>query len=189
MDLISVIVPVYNTQDYLNRCVDSIINQTYRDLEIILIDDGSTDNSPKICDNYSDLDNRIKVIHKENEGPSSARNMGVEVAKGDYIAFVDSDDWVESDIYQFCVDISKKTNSDVVDFKPMLVTELNESKRFSDTRNYKVITGKEILRDYLRQAQVERSPFSVCRKLYKRHLFDDINFPTGKRYEDIVTNF
>ena len=96
-DLISVIVPVYNVEKYLNKCLDSIISQTYTNLEIILIDDGSTDNCGKICDEYASKDKRIKVIHKENAGVSSARNYGIQCATGDWIMFVDSDDWIEFD--------------------------------------------------------------------------------------------
>ncbi|OUQ56652.1 hypothetical protein B5E58_10530, partial [Tyzzerella sp. An114] len=92
---ISVIVPIYNVEKYLNRCVDSIINQTYKNLEIILVDDGSPDNCGKICDEYAKKDNRIKVVHKENGGVSSARNVGLNIATGDYIGFVDGDDWID----------------------------------------------------------------------------------------------
>ena len=92
--VISVIVPIYNVEDYLDRCVDSIINQTYSNLEIILVDDGSPDNCPKMCDDYAKKDSRIKVVHKENGGLSDARNAGMKVATGEYISFIDSDDWI-----------------------------------------------------------------------------------------------
>ena len=112
--LISIIIPVYNVEKYLRKCLDSIINQTYKKLEIILIDDGSTDNSGKICEEYAKKDDRIIVIHKENAGVSSARNRGIELANGKYIGFIDSDDWIEENMYetlyqnllQFDVDIS-----------------------------------------------------------------------------------
>ena len=108
--LISVIVPVYNVEKYLRQCLDSIINQTYRNLEIILVDDGSTDSSGIICDEYAQIDARIKVIHKENGGLSSARNAGLDVCTsgGDFIAFVDSDDWLEPDMYERLYETSKK---------------------------------------------------------------------------------
>ena len=96
---VSIIVPVYKVEKYLRKCIDSIINQTLKDIEIILVDDGSPDNCGKICDEYAAKDTRIKVIHKENGGLSSARNAGMEVAEGEYIGFVDSDDWIESDMY------------------------------------------------------------------------------------------
>jgi len=95
-DLISIIVPVYNTEDHLNRCIESLIGQTYTNIEIILVDDGSTDTSPNICDNYKINDNRVKVIHQNNKGASSARNIGIRIASGKYITFVDSDDFVEN---------------------------------------------------------------------------------------------
>ena len=94
-ELISIIVPVYKVEKYIDRCVESIINQTYKNIEIILVDDGSPDNCPKICDEWAKKDKRIRVIHKENRGVSSARNVGIDVAKGKYIGFVDSDDYIE----------------------------------------------------------------------------------------------
>ena len=99
-ELISIIVPVYNVEEYLKECIDSIINQTYKRIEIILVDDGSTDKSGKICDDYAKIDKRIKVVHKENGGLSDARNVGISVSSGKYIAFVDSDDWVEKTMYK-----------------------------------------------------------------------------------------
>ena len=98
--MISVIVPVYNVESYLARCVDSILTQTYQNLEVILVDDGSKDNSGVICDDYARRDSRVNVIHKENGGLSSARNAGIEAAGGEYLAFVDSDDWIEPDAYE-----------------------------------------------------------------------------------------
>src|SRR5699024_8688641 len=116
---ISVIVPVYNAEKYLHRCIKSILDQTYKNLEIILVDDGSIDTSGKICDYYDHKDERIKVIHKENGGQSSARNTGLTIASGDYVSFVDSDDWIVEDIYEYCINLIKTTNCDVVDFKCM----------------------------------------------------------------------
>ena len=100
MNLLSVIVPVYNVEAFLPKCLNSLLNQTYKDLEIILIDDGSTDNSGKICDEYAERDNRIKVIHQKNQGVSAARNVGLDLSTGDYITFVDSDDWCEKDYFE-----------------------------------------------------------------------------------------
>ena len=112
---ISVIVPIYKTEQFLSKCIDSIINQTYKNLEIILVDDGSPDNCPKICDEYAKRDNRIKVIHKENGGLSSARNAGIEIATGDFSAFVDSDDWIDSDMYESLVKLSDEYNADIAE--------------------------------------------------------------------------
>lgn len=99
--LISVIIPIYNVEKYVKRCLDSVLNQTYCHLEVILVDDGSTDSSGKICDEYKKMDTRIRVIHKSNEGVSSARNLGIEVANGEYIAFIDSDDAMEKDCIEY----------------------------------------------------------------------------------------
>jgi len=112
--LISVIIPVYNVEQYLRQCIDSVINQTYKNLEIILIDDASTDNCGKICDEYALKNNRIIVIHKQNEGVSSARNVGLKIAKGDYIGFVDSDDYIEPDMYEELYNTAMKTNTKLV---------------------------------------------------------------------------
>lgn len=113
MHLLSVIVPVYNVEKYLSDCIDCIINQTYKNLELILIDDGSTDSSGMICDEYSKRDRRIKVIHKNNMGCSAARNAGIDFASGDLIAFVDSDDLIDSDMYEILIENLDATNSDV----------------------------------------------------------------------------
>ena len=98
--MISVIIPIYNVEKYLTKCIESVINQTYKNLEIILVNDGSTDNSKEIIDKYSSIDSRIKVINKKNGGLSDARNVGIELAKGEYITFLDSDDWIELNMYE-----------------------------------------------------------------------------------------
>ena len=113
MDLISVIVPVYNVEKYLDKCIQSIVDQTYTNLEIILVDDGSPDNSGAICDEWAEKDNRIKVIHKANGGLSDARNAGLDIATGEYIAFVDSDDYIELDFYDKLYNVIKATNCDI----------------------------------------------------------------------------
>lgn len=115
--LLSVIVPVYKVEQYLKRCTDSIRNQTYKNLEIILVDDGSPDDSGRLCDEIAMQDDRIKVIHKKNGGLSSARNAGIEIASGDFITFVDSDDWIDLNIYKKCINIFQRYECDVVDFK------------------------------------------------------------------------
>ena len=112
--LISVIVPIYNTEKYLKKCLDSIINQTYKNLQIILIDDGSGDNSGEICDEYATKDSRIQVIHKQNAGVTAARNDGLDMATGDYIGFVDSDDWIEPNMYEEMMANLIKTGADFV---------------------------------------------------------------------------
>ena len=111
--LISVIVPVYNSEKYLEKCIKSICNQTYKELEIILVDDGSTDSSPVICDNLAMIDDRIKVIHKSNGGSTSARNAGLNVSRGEYIGFVDSDDWIEPKMYETLLDVCLENNAQI----------------------------------------------------------------------------
>ena len=112
-DLISVIIPVYNVEKYLPECIESVLKQTHTNLEIILVDDGSPDNSPQICDEYAQKDSRIKVIHKENGGVSSARNEGLKIAKGEWISFIDADDWVEKNFCEILLNKAVKTQSDI----------------------------------------------------------------------------
>ena len=111
---ISIIIPVYNVESYLERCVDSVLAQTFEDFEVILVNDGSTDNSPEICDEYLTVDNRIKIIHKDNGGLSSARNSGLDIAKGRYIMFVDSDDWIERNMCQLLYDRIVNTECEMI---------------------------------------------------------------------------
>lgn len=186
---ISVIVPVYNVEKYLYRCIESILNQTYKNLEIILIDDGSPDKCGEICDSYAQKDDRIKVIHKKNGGLSSARNAGLEMATGDYFSFVDSDDWIEKDIYEHCIDLIENKNCQIVDFECLFTNVTLKKENPNKNFNYEVIEGKEILRDYLLRGQNQKAPFTVWRKLYKRDLFNVIRFPEGKINEDIATNY
>ena len=120
-ELISIVVPVYNVEKYIEKCVNSITNQVYNNLEIILVNDGSTDNSGKLCDSLSKLDDRIKVYHKENGGLSDARNYGVERANGKYIGFVDSDDFIDSDMYKTLYDVIKRENADVAECNMKIV--------------------------------------------------------------------
>ena len=186
--LLSVIVPIYNTEDYLERCLNSIINQSYKNLEIILVNDGSTDSSKSICETYKKMDSRIKVINKKNGGLSSARNEGIRLSSGLLITFVDSDDWVNTDIYIKCVRAFINEKCDVVDFKVVYASsEIN--KIYEDNSEYTVRTGEDIIHDYLYRGQTEKCPFSVCRKVYRKDLFDNIKFPVGKMNEDISTNF
>ena len=117
---ISVIIPVYKVEKYLDKCVESIVNQTYKNLEIILVDDGSPDNCPAMCDEWAEKDERIRVIHKENGGVSSARNAALEVATGDYIGFVDSDDWIELDMYEYLVSLILDNDAQIAIIYDML---------------------------------------------------------------------
>ena len=181
--MISVVVPVYKVEDYLRRCVDSVLAQTYRDFELILVDDGSPDRCGQICDEYAARDGRIKVVHQENGGLSAARNAGLDVAQGEYVAFVDSDDYCHPEMLKVLYEKIVQYNADVavsgfktvdlkgkeIDFKPYL------------PEKEEIINGK----DALKRLVMEGSLRSVAwNKLYKRALFKYLRYPVGKIYED-----
>ena len=181
--LISVIVPVYNTEAYLNRCLKSIITQTYRNLDIILVDDGSIDQCPFLCDEWTEKDRRIRVIHKENGGVSSARNAGLEVAEGDWISFVDSDDWIHPQFYEIMMLLATKSVPDVVAANHWR-TENDQTPNdiFIDQLDYRNIPGENILNHW-------DSRFFVWGKVYAKsiisgHIFDE-SIPYG---EDALFN-
>jgi glycosyltransferase involved in cell wall biosynthesis len=177
MDLISVIVPVYNVEKYLRKCIDSILSQTYTNLEIILVDDGSVDNSDKICDEYKEKDSRIVVIHKENGGASSARNVGLDMAHGEYIGFIDSDDYIDSDMYEELYKNMQDNNADLSICGILNLYQGIEPKR--NIPDKKVMLAAGAIKLMLTGLTV-----SPCNKLFKRKLFKDIRYPTGKTAED-----
>jgi len=182
--LISVIVPVYNVEDYIVRCVDSILNQTYRNLEIILVDDGSTDMSGAMCDSFKEQDERIKVIHKSNGGLSDARNAGLEIATGDYIGYVDSDDWIEDDMYELMVGCCEKYNAEVAACRYSSV--YGDYVVNNSTDLILPMTREEALETYICE-NVDRPIYnSVWSKLFMRELVKDYRFPVGKKSEDIM---
>ena len=174
---ISVIIPVYNVEKYLKRCLDSVINQTYKNLEIILIDDGSTDKSGNICDEYAAKDKRIIVIHKENGGLSDARNKGLDICTGDYISFIDSDDWIENGFYEYVVNNVKDNDLLIFDY---YITNGKNSK-WIKYKNTEVELSKEKCLIELAKAKLQSY---TCNKIYKLDLFDNIRFPKGRNYED-----
>lgn len=179
-DLISIIVPVYNVELFLDDCVKSIVNQTYKNIEILLIDDGSKDNSGKMCDEYAKTDNRIKVIHKQNGGLSDARNYGIKKATGYYIMFVDSDDIISENIVSSLIQAINKSNSDV---SVCNLTHFQDGDLplFSDVKNVEDLSGKEALEDLLYQNFISTSS---CAKLYKKGSISGITFVKGQRFED-----
>lgn len=176
---ISVIVPVYNAEKYLHRCVDSIINQTYANLEIILIDDGSPDNCPQICDDYLRRDERIKVIHQENKGASGARNNGLNNATGDYIAFVDSDDWLDLEMYYEMMKVMTSHDQQVV--------ECNLVNRFEDTEEKPKHIRKVVVQNSLTTMTrvIANQHFSACTRLYCKKIIGDLRFKEGLMAEDV----
>lgn len=179
--LVSVIVPIYNVEKYIRRCVNSILNQTYTDIEIILVDDGSPDNCPQICDDYSKIDSRIKVIHKKNGGLSDARNAGMAVAKGQYISFIDSDDYVSNDFIKTLLDTMISEDSDIVECSIVKFYEDNHFGTYND--DFKITSFSTV--DGL-SALIAEKPFHqyVWNKLYKRDLALDIPYAVGKLNED-----
>lgn len=183
--LISIIIPVYKVEKYLEKCIQSVINQTYENLQIILVDDGSPDNCGKICDEYAKKDHRIEVIHKSNGGLSDARNKGLEIAKGEYIGFIDSDDYIESDMYEVLYNLLKQYNADVsiCNFYTVSQGKIAIKNAENGIKEYNRI---EILKEVLLDNNIQSYAWN---KLYKKELFDEIKYPVGKKYEDIGTTF
>lgn len=184
-DLISIIIPVYKVEKYLEKCIESVLKQTYTNLQIILVDDGSPDNCGKICDEYAKKDSRIEVIHKANGGLSDARNVGISKAKGRYIGFVDSDDYIKEDMYEILLNLIKKYDADVSICNLYDVIDGNECIRNKENgiREYSRI---DILKEILLDKNIQSYAWN---KLYKKELFDEIKYPIGKKYEDIGTTF
>jgi len=185
-ELISVIVPIYNVEQYLRQCLDSIINQTYRNLEIILVDDGSTDSSGDICGEYAQIDARIKVIHKENGGLSSARNIGLDVCTsgGDLIAFVDSDDWLALDMFEVLYTNLKEKNVDIVCIGHYQCY-MNRIVKV-DFGKGKLYSGKNLISEICEDGYYNPA---VWNKLFKKSIFDKIRFPENRYYEDAFLFF
>lgn len=178
-ELISIIVPIYNVEKYLSECIESILNQTYRYLEVMLIDDGSTDQSGKICDNYAEQDSRVKVIHQKNGGAANAKNAGLRAATGKYLVFVDGDDYLESDALFYMIDLLKTRNADVVQacFRKIYrdrqsdVCDAGQIQEFS-------------AENYIKRYTTDWTCGLLWDKLYKRKLYDNIFFEEGHRIDD-----
>lgn len=182
---ISIIVPVYKVEPYLKRCVDSLVEQTYKNIEVILVDDGSPDKCPEICDEYAQRDKRVKVIHKPNGGLSCARNAGLDYPlQGDYVAFLDSDDWLDKDTYAYCTDLLRMKNTQAVQFGMRLV-EVSEGTYKQPKEKIAVYKGKDVLQYYMKHSTEESEEYSVCIGVYHRSLFEGIRFREGKINEDI----
>lgn len=181
--LISVIVPVYNAEKYLVRCVDSILNQTYRNLEVILVDDGATDSSGSICDEYVARDARVRVVHKGNGGLSSARNAGIDIASGAYLEFVDSDDWLEPDAVESMLQEALTHQVELVlGGRWDVSAATGEKKKGLCPQSREIISGEEMVRRIFRW---ENCDSSACDKLFHKRLFREIRFPHGKVVEDV----
>lgn len=184
--LISIVVPIYNVEQYLQKCVDSIINQTYKNLEIILVDDGSPDNCPKICDEYAKQDSRIKVIHKENGGLSDARNAGMKIATGEYISFIDSDDWAKSEMIESMYNRIIEDNSDLVSSGVVWVNEDGVEIRNATVRENCVLNTEQAMAELINDGKLKQH---VWNKLYKADLIKNIPFVKGKYHEDVFWSY
>lgn len=179
-DLISVILPIYNVEPYIHKSIQSVLSQTYKNLQIILVDDGSPDGCPAICDEYAKKDKRIKVIHKKNGGLSDARNAGLKVAKGKYIAFLDSDDWIDPDMYSLLHEKLVENDCDIAqcNFRKISDKSITIPKQSED----KIYTKEE----YLKKLFADEFENFVWNKLYKAELFKDFNFPPIRAFEDVT---
>lgn len=181
-NLISVIVPIYKVEKFLDKCVKSIVNQTYFNLEIILVDDGSPDNCPAICDKWGEKDNRIRVVHKKNGGLSDARNAGLNIATGEYVVFIDSDDWIESSMIEKLYVLLMKCNADIAECGVCYVTENgNELKKDVNVGGIQELSKIEALKLLISTNQVRQT---VWNKLYKRSVIEKNSFVVGKTHED-----
>lgn len=173
--LISIIIPIYNSEKYLDRCIESIVNQTYKNLEIILINDGSSDNCPKICDAWAKKDNRIKVIHKENEGVSIARNIGINNSKGEYITFIDSDDYIDSKMYEKMLEKLNNTDTKLC-FCDINIVNFDQTITKFNFNNETIITKKDFFETVFNNNAMN---FAVWNKLISRKLIGNIRFDSN----------
>lgn len=182
MEKISIIIPVYNVEKYLKMCLDSVINQTYQNLEIILINDGSTDNSGKICEEYKRADSRIILIHKENEGLSMARNTGLDIASGEYISFVDSDDYISRNMVETLYNRLLETQSDMAVCSIQYVDEAGKNLYSNFTFDDIVLGQNEFWKLYSSTGHTEC--VVAWNKLYKREILEQLYYPKGRIRED-----
>lgn len=181
---ISIIVPVYKVEAYIHKCVDSILNQTFKDFEIILINDGSPDNCGHICDEYAKKDDRVKVIHKENGGLSDARNAGLNIARGDYVGFVDSDDWIEPDMYELLYNMCEENQCDIANCTSTIHFKHKVVK--NGTHSLEIHNRKQAMEFMLKGELYDEV---VWTKLFKRSLLEDIRFSVGIIYEDTAFTY
>lgn len=185
MPEVSVIVPVYKAEQYLDRCVKSILEQTYQNFELILVDDGSPDNSPSLCDEWAKNDNHIYVIHKENGGASSARNAGLKIAKGRWIAFADSDDWLDRNALKTLYDLANQYNV------PMAIGGMRVVQKYTDAsivmrQNARVLSNADLMSRFFR-LNGEPDTHSVWGAIIRRDILDDYSFIEGRMNEDVET--
>lgn len=180
--LISVIVPVYKVEKYLDECIQSIVSQTYSNLEIILVDDGSTDNCPQMCDKWAMKDSRIRVIHQENGGLSAARNAGLDAASGEYIGFVDSDDYIRSDMYEILLQRLIDSGKKIAYCYSLHVMPAGKEVYYREEQGVRIFDARQTLR------ALYSSEFDIgmMSKLYAKELFNSLRFPVGEVNEDMT---
>ncbi|WP_049945250.1 glycosyltransferase family 2 protein [Butyrivibrio sp. AC2005] len=183
-DLVSIIIPVYNVKKYLKRCVDSVLAQTYQNIEVLLINDGSTDGTDIICDNYANNDKRVRVFHRNNSGVANVRNFGLDVAKGSFILFVDSDDWIEIECVEKLVRSAIETESDIVCFGYYMAYE--DGKKEVGEQYKAAVLGKEEALIRLNDYKLNDYPWG---KLYKKNVFIDVKYPAVICCEDMGTTY
>lgn len=180
MAKISIIIPVYNVERYLEKCIDSILQQTFKDIEVVLVNDGSQDQCGEICDRYKQKDNRIKVVHKENGGVASARNAGLKIATGEWIGWVDADDWIEPDMFNYLIENAIVYGADIAACGRW--EEYGNESRFRGWKSAKLLNTVQAL-----ELLLENDAFQnyLWDKLWKRELFKKIVFPEGRTFEDV----
>ena len=185
-DLISVVVPIYNVELYIERCINSLLAQTYKKLEIILVDDGSTDSSPKFCDRYCEMYDNVKVVHKENGGLSSARNAGIEQMSGKYVLFIDSDDFIDQDMISRLYSVAQEQNADIVTCQFIKYYEDRPEEYYSEKKEMSIWTGEEALAQMFYPGGIG---WSACNKLYRSELFAHVRYVEGIYWEDMATTY
>lgn len=185
-DLISVIVPVYKVEAFLNQCVESIINQTYHNIEIILVDDGSPDQCPDICDKWAECDSRVKVVHKENGGLSEARNVGMKVASGEYIGFVDGDDWISNNMYELLYEQMIDNSCDIVACGVQMTNDDGTPTQMLTTATNGVFNKTQSMAALIEESDLKQP---VWYKLYKKSVVESIPFRVGKYHEDVFWSY
>lgn len=186
--LISVVIPVYNVEKYLDRCLSTVVNQIYKELDIILVDDGSPDRCPQICDEWEKKDKRIRVIHKKNGGLSSARNAGIDISEGEYITFIDSDDWVSNEYISYLYELITKTNADMAMGSFVKSSVFTEQLLSSQNITEQVIPARDFLLKILK-VNTQQNVQYAWGKLYKNFKESNIRYPDGLIDEDVPTTF
>lgn len=181
--LISIIIPVYNVEPYLQQCVDSVLKQSYKNIEVFLVDDGSKDRSPELCDKYAQQDARIKVIHKENGGQGDARNKALDIAEGEYITFVDSDDYLDDNYVQYLFDLLQHNNADISICETYVFFDDKIKQDYNTNESIEVMSSFEALKRLLLKKGLIAAPW--C-KMYRKEVFKDVRYPGGCYYEDLA---